>query len=190
MTAGTAQQRDGACVGRDDDRPASAERRVGSVTTKSIAEHLRDHAEPRGCPPRARSPAPISSTVDSGADRSFATQTAAQVWGSSAAPSGAIMCTTMVASEAASANCDEVEDELDRAQPAVDHERRGGARPVRPAPGRLRLAKSRPNTSGRSPSEKEWALRRNWRWTTHRSATKKPAASPHHGKFGSSRAGR
>ncbi len=40
---------------------------------------------------------------------------------------------------------------------------------------------SRPATSGSSPSESEWVLRRKWRWTTHRSAAAKPIATVHHG---------
>ena len=41
-------------------------------------------------------------------------------------------------------------------------------------------ANSRPKTSGRSPSEKECALRRKCRCTTQRSAARKPSASHHH----------
>ena len=53
--------------------------------------------------------------------------------------------------------------------------------PIRPASTRsIGAANSRPKTSGRSPSENEWALRRKCRWTTQRSAARKPRASPHH----------
>ena len=54
--------------------------------------------------------------------------------------------------------------------------------PMSPATTRsIGVANSRPKTSGRSPSENECALRRKCRWTTQRSAARKPSASPHHG---------
>src|SRR5215208_60279 len=51
------------------------------------------------------------------------------------------------------------------------------------------LASTRPKTSGTSPSEKEWALRLNSRWTTQRSPTRKPMASHHQATCGSCRGG-
>src|SRR3954453_5075054 len=56
--------------------------------------------------------------------------------------------------------------------------------PTRPARTRsIGEAKGRPKTSGRSPSEKECALRRKCRCTTQRSAARKPRARPHHGMW-------
>ena len=55
--------------------------------------------------------------------------------------------------------------------------------PTSPAMTRsIGVANSRPKTSGRSPSENEWALRRKCRCTTQRSAARKPSARPHHGR--------
>ena len=40
-------------------------------------------------------------------------------------------------------------------------------------------AKKNPTTSGSSLSEKEWASRRNWMWTTNTSAAQKSGMSTH-----------
>ena len=51
--------------------------------------------------------------------------------------------------------------------------------PTSPATTRsIGVANSRPKTSGRSPSENECALRRKCRWTTQRSAARKPERQP------------
>src|ERR1700686_696051 len=42
-------------------------------------------------------------------------------------------------------------------------------------------AKKNPTTSGSSLSEKEWASRRNWMWTTNTSAAQKSGMSTHQG---------
>src|ERR1700733_11629425 len=42
-------------------------------------------------------------------------------------------------------------------------------------------AKKNPTTSGSSLSEKEWASRRNWMWTTNTSAAQKKGMSSHQG---------
>jgi hypothetical protein len=53
-----------------------------------------------------------------------------------------------------------------------------------PRPNDSALQKMSPNTSGMSPSEKECAPRRKWRWTTQRSAIAKAMAIAHHGRYG------
>ena len=97
-------------------------------------------------------------------------------------------CTTKIPIQAASANWARLKTNL------IGGSRRSSRRvsevPTRtPASRSIGVAKISPNTSGMSPSEKEWALRRNWRWTTQRSATKNAGASIHQASRGLSSAG-
>ena len=81
----------------------------------------------------------------------------------------------------------EVEDELDRRQPASARRRAGAEQRARRGSRRRSRTAGRRRTE-RRPSENECALRRKCRWTTQRSATTHASAIAHHGRWGSASA--
>ena len=176
------QQRDRPRVGRHDDRARQAQRGVGGRHDEVHGEHLPDRAEPQGAL-RERDREPDQHHGDHGArlgpeqhrEPSVGVERGARRERRRAPRSSRAM--------PQSANWERLKTSFTGASRrsiasvAADP---STAPSTRSPP----VANSRPNTSGRSPSEKECALRRNCRWTTQLSATRKPTASAPPGQMG------
>ena len=148
------------------------------VTVRSISS-IRPSALAPSLPSDSEIAVPISSTVTN-ADAWQAISAKIHVSGPKPSTVAARVWKTMTARQVVSVNCAMLKTTL------IAGRRRSMSStmigPTSPATTRsIGEANRRPKTSGRSPSENECALRRKCRWTTQRSAARKPSASPHHG---------